>query len=199
MFYNFIYSIAKFLLKPRIRYEGVEHIPPTGAVVVIANHIHALDPVVVALAINRPTHFLAKKELFAGCFGRWFLTKLLCIPVDRDNMDRNALRRGMEVLKNGDILGVFPEGTRSLNGEMLPFKSGGSYIASQAPCMFLPVAVNGTERLLHFFQKPVKVKIGEPFPYAALAEEKKRDTLERMTKMQEEAVKALLMEPGKQA
>jgi 1-acyl-sn-glycerol-3-phosphate acyltransferase len=199
MLYNFICNILKVLLKPRIRYEGIDNIPSTGALVVVANHVHALDPVVVGVVMSRPTHFLAKKELFAGRFGRWFLMKLLCIPVDRDSIDRTALRRGMEVLKNGDVLGVFPEGTRSVNGEMLPFKSGGSFIASQVPCMFLPVAVTGTERLLHFFQRPVYVKIGKPFPYAALAEEKRRDTLERMTKMQEETVKALLREPEKQS
>ncbi len=196
MFYNFIYHVAKFFLKPRIRFEGAEHIPDTGAVVIIANHVHALDPLVVGLAMERPVHFLAKKELFKGSLIRWFLMNLRCIPVDRDNIDRNALRRAVEVLKNGGMLGVFPEGTRSLDNEMLPFKSGGSYIASQAPCTILPVAVTGTERLLHYLEKPVTLKIGEPFPYAALTGEKRRDTLERITKMQEEAVKVLLMPAG---
>ncbi len=193
MFYSFVYHVAKFFLKPRMRFEGAEHIPATGAVVIIANHVNAFDPVVVCLAMTRPVHFLAKKELFKGRFLRWFLTHLRCIPVDRDNTDRSALRRAVEVLKNGGILGVFPEGTRSLDNEMLPFKSGGSYIASQAPCVILPVAVTGTERLLHYRQKPVTLKIGEPFPYAALTGEKRRDTIERITKMQEDAVKALLM------
>lgn len=193
MLYNFVYHVAKLILKSRIRIEGAENIPATGPLVIIANHVNAFDPVVVALALHRPVHFLAKKELFKSRFGRWFLTKICCIPVDRDNTDRNALRSAVEVLKNGGILGVFPEGTRSLDGEMLPFKSGGSYIASQAPCTILPMAVNGTERLLHFLKKPVTLKIGEPFPFAALDGEKRRDTLERMTKMQEEAVKGLLM------
>lgn len=193
MFYNFIYHIVKFFLKPRIRLEGAEHIPAAGAVVLIANHIHAFDPIVVGVAMERPVHFLAKKELFKGNLIRWFFIKLRCIPVDRDNTDRSALRRAVEVLKNGGVLGVFPEGTRSLDNEMLPFKSGGSYIASQAPCMILPMAVTGTERLLHYRQKPVTLKIGEPFPYAALTGEKRKDTLERITKMQEEAVKALLI------
>lgn len=197
MFYNFVCGAARLLLKPRIRFVGRENIPTSGAVVLIANHIHALDPVAVGLAVRRPVHFLAKKELFTGGFSRWFLTKLLCIPVDRDHTDRTALRQAIGVLKDGGILGVFPEGTRSVSGEMLPFKSGGSYLASQSPCTILPMAITGTERLLHFFQKPILVQIGEPFPFAALAGEKKRDTLDRMTKMQEEAIKELLSAPEK--
>lgn len=196
MFYNFVYQVAKFFLKPRIRVEGRERIPADGAVVIIANHIHALDPVVVGVAMARPVHFMAKKELFKGSLIRRLLLKLRCIPVDRDNTDRSALRSAVEVLKNGGMLGVFPEGTRSLDDEMLPFKSGGSYIASQAPCKILPVAVSGTERILHYLKKPVVLKIGEAFPYAALTGEKRRDTLERVTKMQEDAVKALLTQGG---
>ncbi len=108
-----------------------------------------------------------------------------------------AFRIITDVLKDGGILGVFPEGTRSVSGEMLPFKSGGSYLASQSPCTILPMAITGTERLLHFFSKPIVVRIGEPFPFAALAGEKKRDTLDRMTKMQEEAIRELLLAPEK--
>ena len=192
MFYNFVYGLAKLVLKFRIHYEGQERIPAAGALILIANHRRALDPVAMALAVGRPVHFLAKKELSRSGFGRWFMNQLLCIPVDRDNTDRTALRRAIGVLKDGGILGIFPEGTRSLNDELLPFKSGGSYIASQSPCTFVPMSITGTERLLHFFQKPVDVKIGEPFPYEANDAEKRRDTLARMTKKQEEAIRALL-------
>lgn len=192
MFYKIVCGIARFLLRPRVRLEGTEHIPADGAVMVIANHRHAFDPIAVGIAIGRPVHFLSKKELFSGGFARWFLTKMYCIPIDRENADRAALRSSIQVLDDGNVLGIFPEGTRSVDGRLLPFKSGASFIASQADCMILPVAVEGSSRLFNPFVPRVRVKIGKAFPYCALEGEKRRQTMERMTRKQEEAVEELL-------
>ena len=195
MLYKVLRAAFRFLLRPRIRFEGCENIPADGAVVLIINHCHAFDPVVVALAAQRPVHFLAKKELFASSAVSRFFKKLHCIPIDRDNMDRAALREAVDVLKNQGVLGVFPEGTRSKTGELLPFKSGACYVASQAPCRIVPVAVEGAGRLLRIFSAPAKVRFGTPFAYEALEGEKRRETLERMTRKQEDAVRALLKMP----
>lgn len=192
MFYKLLCGAARLILGPRVRFEGCEKIPREGAAVLIANHRHAFDPIVMAIALKRPVHFLSKKELSSGKLAKWFFSKLLCIPIDRNNMDRAALREAVAVLKDGGILGVFPEGTRSATGEMLPFKSGACYIASQAPCAIVPMALDGSERLLRPFSPPVKVRIGDSFPYEALAGERRKETLERMTQKQEDAVRTLL-------
>lgn len=195
VFYEIITGLARGLLKHRICIEGAENIPQSGAAVLIANHRHALDPVAMGVVTKRPVHFLAKKELFSKSISRWFLLKLLCIPIDRENMDRTAIRESVNVLEQGEILGVFPEGTRSRTGELLPFKSGVSFIASQSACVIVPMAIENSERIFSLFGPKATVKIGTPFPYEALAGEKRRQTLERMTYLQEDAVRTLLSRP----
>ena len=111
-FYKVLRNIVGFLLRSRVRFEGTDLIPENGAVVLIANHQNALDPVAVGLALKRPVHFLAKKELFENKFLNWFLTHLLCIPIDRDGMDRAALKKAIRVLDDEGVLGIFPDGTR---------------------------------------------------------------------------------------
>lgn len=192
MFYDVICGAVRWILKSRVRVEGRENVPSGGALVLIINHRHAFDPVVVGMSVRRPVHFLSKKELLSGRISRWFFRKMNCIPIDRENMDRAALREAVDVLKKDGVLGVFPEGTRSVTGDLLPFKSGACYVASQAPCQIVPIAVEGAERLLRFFSAPAKVRIGTPFAYEALEGEKRRQTLERMTRKQEDAVRALL-------
>ncbi len=193
MFYNFMRCIAALLLiaTRRIRFYGKENIPKDGAVMLVSNHISAFDPILVGLATHRQVHFVAKKELFKGKFLNWFMHKMNCIPIDRENLDRAALRDSISVLKDGGMLGVFPEGTRGNGKELLPFKSGVCFIASQSPCTIVPVGVRYGGHLLNPFSKPAEVRIGEPFPYEALEGEKRRDTLNRMLARQEEAVKAL--------
>lgn len=192
MLYEVLRAVVRVLLRPRICIEGRENIPADGALVLICNHRHAFDPIILGIGMKRPVHFLAKKELFTGGIVSWFFRKLHCIPIDRENMDRAALREAVGVLKNQEVLGVFPEGTRSVTGELLPFKSGACYVASQAPCSIVPIAMEGSDRLLHFFSPPVQVKIGTPFLYEAIEGEKRRDTLARMTLKQENAVRDLL-------
>lgn len=192
MLYNFLKSTIGSLLKPRIQIEGKENIPGDGALVVICNHRHALDPIAVGLAFRRPVNFLAKDNLFDTPFKKWFLTKLNCIPIDRESTDRTAIRKSIEVLDRGEILGVFPEGTRSRDGKLLPFKGGVSFIASQAPCTIVPMAVSGAERLFKIFRPKVKLIVGEPFPYEKLEGEKRRQTMERITLKQQDSVRLLL-------
>ena len=196
MFYNLICGLIRVLFRWRIDAEGLEHMPKNGAVVVIANHRHMFDPVIIAITLKRPVSFMCKKELCANKFLNRFFRALRCIPIDRDNMDRAALRECVAVLKNEEVLGIFPEGTRAKTEDMLPFKSGATFVASQAPCVIVPMGIEGSRRLVNIFSKKVGLKVGEPFLYEALEGERRRDTLERMTKVQEAAVKALLKAPS---
>ncbi len=191
-FYKVLRNIVGFLLRSRVRFEGTDLIPENGAVVLIANHQNALDPVAVGLALKRPVHFLAKKELFENKFLNWFLTHLLCIPIDRDGMDRAALKKAIRVLDDEGVLGIFPEGTREKEGTMLPFKTGVSFIASQSDCLIVPIGLDGCGRLLKPFSPKARLRVGEPFPYEALSGEKRRETMARITKKEEETVGELV-------
>ena len=193
-FYKILRNIVGFLLRSRVRFEGADLIPEDGAVILIANHQNALDPIAVGLALKRPVHFLAKKELFQNRFLRWFLSHLLCIPIDRDGTDRSALKKAIRVLDDQGVLGIFPEGTREKGETMLPFKTGVSFIASQSDCVIVPIGLDGCDRLLKPFSPRARVRVGVPFPYQALAGEKRRETLARMTKKEEEAVGELVQQ-----
>lgn len=192
MLYQVLCTMVRGLLHRRIHAEGLEHMPKDGAVVVIANHRHLFDPVVIGIALKRPVNFLCKKELCRNPIANRFFRKLRCIPIDRENMDRAALRSCVEVLKNEEVLGIFPEGTRAKTEELLPFKSGATFVSSQAPCKIVPMAILGSPKLLNPFAPKVELRVGEAFHYEALEGERRRETLERMTKKQENAVKALL-------
>lgn len=195
MFYKFMRVIAKLILilPRRIQYEGLENIPQTGPVLLIANHQCYADPVLMGLATNRVVHFLGKEELLKGSKLRsWFFRHLNVIPLDREGIDRQAIKAAINVLKNQGVLGIFPEGTRSKDGRMLPFKSGVCFIAAQAPCMIVPMGITYEASLFRYFGPKVKVKVGKSFPYEALEGEKRKETQSRMLKKQEDAVAALI-------
>jgi len=130
------YRFAVTLLRPfiwllsRPKVTGIENVPE-GDGVIACNHLKWWDPFLIAVALHKHNiHFLAKEELFRNPILRFFMCRLNCIPVDRKKADVAAVRKCMRVVKKGDILGVFPEGTRSRTGELLPFEEGAAFIAS---------------------------------------------------------------------
>lgn len=191
MFYKFMRGIAKLILKlpRRLEFYGTENIPNEGPVLMVANHQCYADPVLLGLATQREVHFLGKEELVKDSKIRaWFFKHLNVIPLDREGIDRKAIRDSIDVLKNQQILAVFPEGTRSKDGNLLPFKAGVCFIAAQTPCTIVPVGITYDDPIFKYFGDTVKIKVGKPFPYQALEGEKRKETQLRMLKMQEEAV-----------
>jgi len=153
------------------RYEvvGREHVPTTGGLIVASNHLNNADPPMIARAVGRPVVFMAKKEMLAipvvGALFRWWGT----FPVRRGEADIAALRLAQEVVRGGDALMMFPEGTRSRTGGLGTGHPGTALIALRTGAPVLPVAITGTEgiRWPSFFLKPrsvrrVRVVIGEP-------------------------------------
>ena len=104
-------SALKRLLPLRI--QGLEYVPSTGAVLVVANHLHNADPILLEIAFPRPLHFMAKRELFGVPVLGWIVRRIGAFPVDRRRADRAALRRAEAALAQGIAIGIFPEGTRS--------------------------------------------------------------------------------------
>jgi 1-acyl-sn-glycerol-3-phosphate acyltransferase len=152
----------------RLRISGLENVPPSGPLLVVANHLHNADPLLISIAIPRPVHYMAKKELFAVPVLRRIIRLGGAFPVDRGTADRNAIRIADLNLKQGIAVGMFPEGTRSKSRALKTALPGAAAIAQLTEAPILPVAITGSERL---FVKGVKIVVGKPFSIPSRTED----------------------------
>ncbi|MGY3200776.1 lysophospholipid acyltransferase family protein [Streptomyces sp. TE5632] len=154
------------LWKPRVL--GAWRVPATGPVVLAVNHSHNIDGPMVMGVAPRPTHFLIKKEAFVGPLDP-FLTGIGQVKVDRATTDRTAISRALGVLREGGVLGIFPEGTRG-EGDFASLRAGLAYFAVRGGAPIVPVAVLGSSgrggRLIKGLpplRSRVDVVFGDPF------------------------------------
>lgn len=188
--YKFAKSLVWTALNPVYRFDikGLEHFPKTGGILICTNHIDALDPPVVGITSPRPVHFMAKEELFNMPILKPLLPKVNAFPVKRGLSDREALRRALAILKGGDVMGIFPEGTRSKNGELGKGFSGAGFFALKGEADVVPCAIIGPYKPF----KRLKVVYGEPIimqPYRdqkASADEVTTVIMERIQKLLDE-------------
>lgn len=168
--YTFGKALVKTALTPLYRFEvtGTEKFPDQGGILLCSNHIHALDPPVVGMTSPRTVHFMAKEELFKlPVLGR-ILPQVNAFPVKRGMSDREALRSALRILKNGDVVGLFPEGTRSTDSVLKKGLSGAGFFALRGNADVMPCAIIGPYKP---FRK-VKVVYGEPVLMAPYRERK---------------------------
>lgn len=166
--YSLIIFVCRILLKILffIRYEGVENVPQGRNAIFMGNHTSMIDPVSICAAVrDREISFMGKKELFDNKFLCWLFTSIHAFPVDRGNMDMSAIRNAMNILKSGASMGIFPEGTRSREGHMLPLLSGASMLAVKSGCDVVPVYIDGG---YHLFRRTI-VRIGKPISTKEIA------------------------------
>ncbi|MFJ3088891.1 MULTISPECIES: lysophospholipid acyltransferase family protein [unclassified Streptomyces] len=177
--------VLRLLFRPAI--EGTEHIPDDGAAIVAGNHLSFSDHFLMPAIIKRRITFLAKAEYFTGPGIKGRLTAAFFrsagqIPVDRSGKEAGqaAIREGLGVLERGELLGIYPEGTRSHDGRLYKGKVGVAVMAIRAQVPVVPCAMVGTfeiqppgRRLPRI--KPVTIRFGEPLDfsrYAGLENEK---------------------------
>lgn len=160
MLYGFAKLVFKiyFFFANRITLEGTENIPEKGGLVLCSNHIHWLDPILIGICVKRKIYFMAKAELFKNKFFAFIIRNINAFPVKRGTADISAIKRSLSIIKNGDILGIFPEGTRSKNGKLLPAEPGASVIALKTKAPIIPVRVQGS----YSFRGNLRVTIGKP-------------------------------------
>lgn len=160
MFYKVIKTLAAIIFAPFMprKVSGKENIPKEGAFILALNHRSNLDVIVGVLSCPRPLHYMAKKELFKNKFSAWFFRKVNAFPIDRAGNDLKAIKTALSVLKDGKVLGIFPEGTRVKEGEESSAKAGVSMLALRAKVPIVPGAIVGEYKLF----KKVHIIFGEP-------------------------------------
>ena len=157
-------SITNGVLFPiyQFRVIGKENLPSEGGVLLCTNHIHNFDPIVVGITSPRPIHFMAKEELFTVPILGKIMPLINAFPVKRGLSDRGALRTGLGILKEGNVLGLFPEGTRSKTGELGEGLAGAGFFALRSNAHIVPCAIIGPykpfKRLKFVYGKPIDME-----------------------------------------
>lgn len=152
-----------------IRCRGRENIPTEGGVLVCSNHQSFFDPVLVGIGFKRRLNYLARKTLFRFFAFRWLIEFLDAIPIDREGGGLGGLKETLKRLKHGELVLIFPEGTRTRDGEVAALKPGFVALARRGKAPLLPVAVDGAydawPREARFPSlSQIHVWIGEPMP-----------------------------------
>ena len=151
----------------RVRIHGVERMPQSGPFILSPSHRSNLDTPVVSVLTPRRLRYMGKETLWHSSFGAWFLTSLGGFPVERGTADRAAIKACEEVLRRGEPLVMFPEGTRQSGPVLGHFHDGPAYVACRTGVPIVPVGLAGTERAMPSgskFVHPAKVVlvVGEP-------------------------------------
>ncbi len=177
MFYMFMRAVAYVILRPiyglfvwgGLHFEGQDNIPRTGGVLITPNHICYADPPTVAMAARRHAYIMAWDALFKIPVMGSLITWLRAFPVKPGTADRHALKFAEDKLKAGEAVIIFPEGTVSPTGELLPLRAGVLMIAQRANVPIVPCFVQNTNLVLpyeqirpRFTKKPILVRFGKP-------------------------------------
>lgn len=160
----FLHVLIRIVFKEKI--VGLENVPKDGKFILAANHVTAIDPVLVADGCPQTVHYMAKISLFKNAFSNWLLTTMNAFPVDRSGVDMRAIRYAQALLENGHALGIFPEGTRSKTLEPQRAKGGVALIAQQTGADILPVCIYFSEK--PHFRSRLTIRYGEVIPFDTL-------------------------------
>ncbi len=186
--------IVKAVLRPFVLLThpctmvGKEKIPTGGKVILVCNHLSNWDPILLLLAQPHRIAFMAKAELFRFKPLGWFLRRFFGVfPVERGKGDSKALDAGELAIQNGDIMGIFPEGTRSRDGKLMRFKSGAALIAARTGASVLPC---GIDRRSKVFRR-VTITVGDLITPEELHLDGEKPELRYATRLMHERVREL--------
>ncbi|MEY4417663.1 MAG: hypothetical protein RIQ88_101 [Actinomycetota bacterium] len=171
--------LLKVLFRPWIR--GADRIPDDGAAILASNHLSFSDSIFLPLMLRRPVVFLAKSEYFTGkgikgTLTRWFFKSTGQLPIDRSGgkASEAALNTGLEVLSQGQLLGIYPEGTRSPDGRLFRGRTGIARMVLEAKVPVFPVAMIDTEKVQPIGKRLPRIRrigvvVGDPLDFSRFA------------------------------
>lgn len=176
-----------FVLFFRYRARGYEKLPPGGALLLI-NHQSMLDPLLVGLPLKRPVSYVARESLFRVPLLGWLLQRTYVIPINRESAGTQVIRESTRRMQQGFLVGVFPEGTRTRDGNLGPLKPGFVALVRRARVPVYPVGIAGAYRILPRGTKiprPRKVRVvfGDPLTDEELQEGLQRGNEERLVQL----------------
>lgn len=164
MLYNILRVVARFIHNivyyPEI--IGIENIPDQGPLIIVGNHKSLWDPIFLTSYVkNRKIHWMGKEELWKNKFLAFFLDSLGAFPVNRKSADIDAVKKSLRILKNNEVLGIFPEGTRVKKFDESMIKSGTGMIAQKTGSIVVPIYIEGDYKLF----KQMKIKVRKPISF----------------------------------
>jgi 1-acyl-sn-glycerol-3-phosphate acyltransferase len=167
MLYKFCWVLFNLIFKVWLRWDvyDVQNIPSHGPVVLASNHLSLMDPPVVGSAATRRVNFMAKAELFEPPIFGPIIRIMGAFPVKRGSADRQAMKYAINLLQDGQVVGVFPEGTRSKTGDLGKAGDGAFMMAAWTKADIVPVLVTGTDFKRHPGWPKVQVIFGKPLDY----------------------------------
>ncbi len=169
--YRFLRATLPSVVMPyfKVTVEGLEHVPTSGPAVIAGNHLSFIDSFVLALSLPRPLYYLGKSDYWESARTRWLVAGAGVVPVYRDGGDRGegSLRAGVRLLERGDLLGIYPEGTRSPDGRLYRGKTGPVRMAIEAGVPVVPFGIVGSDRAMPqdrrvIRREPITLRFGRP-------------------------------------
>ncbi len=160
-------AIAVFKIFFAIKIEGKENIPNRGGAILASNHLSYLDPIILGIFVPRRVNFMAKEELFENFLFRRIIVKLGAFPIRREGIDGATYRKILKLLHKREVVVLFPEGTRSIDGTIGQLHTGIARIALKADVPLIPIIIWGTEKALPRGKKllrlsKIRARAGKP-------------------------------------
>lgn len=178
-----------FLTLLRTRHYGRRNVPKRGPVLMVSNHQSFLDPPAIGCGIFRRMNYLARKTLFKFKPFGWFIDSVDAIPLNQEGLGYEGIKETLRRLKNNEMVLIFPEGSRTWDGEIMPFRSGYITLALRSKATIVPTAIAGafevwprTKKIPSFFKRGLRIEYGTPIPYeeaVTMSEEDLHDLVER--------------------
>ena len=184
--WRFLQAIARVLttLLFDLKVYGAHRVPDRGGVLLVSNHQSYLDPVLLGVRLRRPLSYLAKSELFRHKPFAWFIRSLGAFPVRQGAGDVGAMKETIARLQEGHALNIYPEGSRTQDGQLLPIERGIGLVVKKAKVPVVPVVIDGSFqawprscRLFH--PHPIRVMYGPPMDLSGLRADEVVRTIDR--------------------
>lgn len=208
---TFFWKLLRSFVRPLavalfdLKVYGSEHVPAKGGVLIVSNHQSCLDPVLLPLQLERPLNYIAKSELFQNPLAAWFLRSVLnAFPVRQGHSDVRAVKETIHRLQEGHLMNIYPEGTRTVDGEIAPLQRGVGLIVERAHAVVIPAVIVGAFEAWPYprnlpRRSPIRIQFGPPLDLTGLGRDEILETIDRTLRSMFAALRAQVAAQGKRA